>query len=236
MGVLRLRNRLEPLTILKSYQKYGKNEKIGIFWLKIDIIKYSPGLGRRCWRWGRVRWSDSPKIISWDTKLKCIGFKVSKNCFEGVIGSNSQKMAVFLSLVFCPKNYSTSRGCPRRCAWRGWYRWLRITNSGCPGYAVMRILGVFQNFYAVIFIMRLCGYPHNFVSWFATFCKNSFNFTQFESLFTYNWIHFCNFFGDSKYKKHLRIIVYHPYHFFKDFTNQRTAILLYHLHIPIILR
>ena len=108
--------------------------------------------------------------------------------------------------------------------------------TGRPGYAVMRVLGVFQNFYAVIFIMRLCGYPHNFVSWFATFCKNSFNFTQFESLFTYNWIHFCNFFGDSKYKKHLRIIVYHPYHFFKDFTNQRTAILLYHLHIPIILR
>ena len=104
------------------------------------------------------------------------------------------------------------------------------------GGQVMRVLGVFQNFYAVIFIMRLCGYPHNFVSWFATFCKNSFNFTQFESLFTYNWIDFCNFFGDSKYKKHLRIIVYHPYHFFKDFTNQRTAILLYHLHIPIILR
>ena len=79
----------------------------------------------------------------------------------------------------------------------------------------MRVLGVFQNFYAVIFIMRICGYPHNFVSWFATFCKNSFNFTQFESLFTYNWIHFCNFFGDSKYKKHLRIIVYHPYHFLR---------------------
>ena len=58
--------------------------------------------------------------------------------------------------------------------------------AGWPGYAVMRVLGVFQNFYAVIFIMRLCGYPHNFVSWFATFCKNSFNFTQFESLFSYN--------------------------------------------------
>ena len=43
--------------------------------------------------------------------------------------------------------------------------------TGWPGYAVMRVLGVFQNFYAVIFIMRLCGYPHNFVSWFATFCK-----------------------------------------------------------------
>ena len=39
-----------------------------------------------------------------------------------------------------------------------------IVFSGWPGYAVMRVLGVFQNFYAVIFIMRLCGYPHNFVS------------------------------------------------------------------------
>ena len=94
------------------------------------------------------------------------------------------------------------------------WAWLYLY-TGWPGYAVMRVLGVFQNFYAVIFIMRLCVYSHNFVSWFATFCKNSFNFTQFESLFTYNWIHFCNFFGDSKYKKHLRIIVYHPYHFLR---------------------
>ena len=39
-----------------------------------------------------------------------------------------------------------------------------IEFPGWPGYAVMRVLGVFQNFYAVIFIMRLCGYPHNFVS------------------------------------------------------------------------
>ena len=36
--------------------------------------------------------------------------------------------------------------------------------TGRPDYAVMRILGGFQNFYAVIFIMRICGYPHNFVS------------------------------------------------------------------------
>ena len=79
-GFLRLRNRLEPITIRKSYQKYEKNVKNDIFWTKNRCLKYSPSLGRRCWRWGRVRWSDLPKIISLDTKLKCIDFKVFKNC------------------------------------------------------------------------------------------------------------------------------------------------------------
>ena len=51
-GFLRLRNRFEPLTIRKSHKRYGKNEKNGIFLLKIDIIKYSPGLGCSYWRWG----------------------------------------------------------------------------------------------------------------------------------------------------------------------------------------
>ena len=63
---------------IKNMKKMWKNY---IFWLKKRCLKYPPSLGRRCWRWGRVRWSDSPKIISMDTKLKCIGFKVSKNCF-----------------------------------------------------------------------------------------------------------------------------------------------------------
>ena len=62
----------------KNMKKMWKND---IFWTKNRCLKYSPSLGRRCWRWGRVRWSDSPKIVSMDTKLKCIGFKVSKNCF-----------------------------------------------------------------------------------------------------------------------------------------------------------
>ena len=63
--------------------------------------------------------------------------------------------------------------------------WVKIsTIAGRPGYAVIRIFGIFQNFYAVIFIMRICGYPHNFVSWFAPLRKNSFNSTQFESFFS----------------------------------------------------
>ena len=40
----------------------------------------------------------------------------------------------------------------------------KVWGNSMQGGQVMRVLGVFQNFYAVIFIMRLCGYPHNFVS------------------------------------------------------------------------
>ena len=47
-GFLKLRNRLEPLTIRKFYQKYGKNEKNWHFLTKKRYLKYSPNLCRRC--------------------------------------------------------------------------------------------------------------------------------------------------------------------------------------------
>ena len=82
----------------------------------------------------------------------------------------------------------------------------------------MRLCGFWAYFRIFMRLFLLCGYAVTRIISFLDlplFAKISFNFTQFESLFTYNWIHFCNFFGDSKYKKHLRIIVYHPYHFLR---------------------
>ena len=52
--------------------------------------------------------------------------------------------------------------------------------------------------------------PHNFGARIAPFLENSFIFTQFETDFVIMF--FCDM-SFGKYKKHLEIIAYPPYHY-----------------------
>ena len=48
----------------------------------------------------RVRWSDLPKIVSMDTKLKCIGFKVPKTALFDPVGTILEKVSNFENPIF----------------------------------------------------------------------------------------------------------------------------------------